>query len=51
MVGGMLTSTVLTLAVIPAVYSIWRERQLERVRRATRQMRSEVARPAHRLTA
>lgn len=28
MVGGMLTSTVLTLAVIPAVYSLWRERGL-----------------------
>ncbi|HEX3275651.1 MAG TPA: CusA/CzcA family heavy metal efflux RND transporter [Gemmatimonadales bacterium] len=28
MVGGMITSTVLTLVVIPAVYSLWRERQL-----------------------
>jgi Cu(I)/Ag(I) efflux system membrane protein CusA/SilA len=28
MVGGMLSSTVLTLVVIPAVYSLWRERQL-----------------------
>jgi Cu(I)/Ag(I) efflux system membrane protein CusA/SilA len=26
MVGGMITSTILTLAVIPAVYSLWRER-------------------------
>nr|MBA2627976.1 efflux RND transporter permease subunit [Gemmatimonadales bacterium] len=26
MVGGMITSTVLTLAVIPAVYSLWKER-------------------------
>jgi copper/silver efflux system protein len=26
MVGGMLTSTVLTLVVIPAVYSLWKER-------------------------
>ncbi len=26
MVGGMLTSAVLTLAVIPAVYALWRER-------------------------
>jgi Cu(I)/Ag(I) efflux system membrane protein CusA/SilA len=26
MVGGMLTSTVLTLLVIPAVYSLWKER-------------------------
>lgn len=27
-VGGMLTSTVLALAVIPGVYSLWREREL-----------------------
>jgi copper/silver efflux system protein len=27
MVGGMITSTVLTLIVIPVVYTIWRERQ------------------------
>ncbi|MDQ2667680.1 MAG: CusA/CzcA family heavy metal efflux RND transporter [Gemmatimonadota bacterium] len=26
MVGGMLTSTVLTLVVIPAIYSLWKER-------------------------
>jgi Cu(I)/Ag(I) efflux system membrane protein CusA/SilA len=30
MVGGMLTSTVLTLVVIPAVYSLWKERELVR---------------------
>ena len=30
MVGGMLTSTVLTLVVIPAVYSLWKERGLRR---------------------
>jgi len=28
MVGGMISSTVLTLVVIPAVYSLWRERTL-----------------------
>ncbi|HEV8495651.1 MAG TPA: CusA/CzcA family heavy metal efflux RND transporter [Gemmatimonadaceae bacterium] len=28
MVGGMISSTVLTLVVIPAVYSLWRERSL-----------------------
>jgi Cu(I)/Ag(I) efflux system membrane protein CusA/SilA len=28
MVGGMISSTVLTLVVIPAVYSLWRERAL-----------------------
>jgi Cu(I)/Ag(I) efflux system membrane protein CusA/SilA len=32
MVGGMISSTVLTLVVIPAVYSLWREWQLTRVR-------------------
>jgi Cu(I)/Ag(I) efflux system membrane protein CusA/SilA len=30
MVGGMVTSTALTLAVIPAVYYLWRRRQLNR---------------------
>jgi Cu(I)/Ag(I) efflux system membrane protein CusA/SilA len=30
MVGGMLSSTVLTLVVIPAVYSLWKEQQLRR---------------------
>ena len=28
MVGGMVTSTILTLVVIPAVYSLWREREV-----------------------
>jgi Cu(I)/Ag(I) efflux system membrane protein CusA/SilA len=28
MVGGMLTSTVLTLVVIPAIYSLWKERRI-----------------------
>jgi Cu(I)/Ag(I) efflux system membrane protein CusA/SilA len=28
MVGGMVSSAILTLAVIPAVYALWRERQL-----------------------
>ena len=28
MVGGMISSTVLTLVVIPAVYSLWKERQV-----------------------
>ena len=30
MVGGMISSTVLTLIVIPAVYSLWKERGLSR---------------------
>jgi Cu(I)/Ag(I) efflux system membrane protein CusA/SilA len=31
MVGGMISSTVLTLIVIPAVYSVWKERPLHAV--------------------
>ena len=34
MVGGMVSSTILTLVVIPAIYSLWREREL-RLARAT----------------
>ncbi|NJD69312.1 MAG: CusA/CzcA family heavy metal efflux RND transporter [Candidatus Methylomirabilota bacterium] len=30
MVGGMVTSTILTLLVIPAIYALWRSRQLQR---------------------
>jgi Cu(I)/Ag(I) efflux system membrane protein CusA/SilA len=30
MVGGMVTSTVLTLVVIPAIYLIWRRREIRR---------------------
>ncbi|MGE0161299.1 MAG: efflux RND transporter permease subunit [Gemmatimonadales bacterium] len=30
MVGGMVTSTLLTLIVVPALYSLWREWQMER---------------------
>jgi Cu(I)/Ag(I) efflux system membrane protein CusA/SilA len=29
MVGGMVTSTILTLVVVPALYAIWRERQIK----------------------
>jgi Cu(I)/Ag(I) efflux system membrane protein CusA/SilA len=29
MIGGMVTATVLTLLVIPAIYFIWRQRQLQ----------------------
>ena len=31
MVGGMISSTVLTLVVIPAVYSLWKERSLAQI--------------------
>jgi Cu(I)/Ag(I) efflux system membrane protein CusA/SilA len=30
MVGGMVSSTVLTLIVIPAIYSLWQEHRLRR---------------------
>jgi Cu(I)/Ag(I) efflux system membrane protein CusA/SilA len=33
MIGGMLSSTVLTLVVIPAVYSLWKEREVLRAGR------------------
>ena len=29
MIGGMVTSTVLTLAVIPAIYALWRGREVK----------------------
>lgn len=29
-VGGMISSTVLTLVVIPAIYSLWKEREVRR---------------------
>ena len=42
MVGGMITSTVLTLLVIPAIYSLWREREVEQLqRRVSRTKESE----------
>jgi Cu/Ag efflux pump CusA len=30
MVGGMVRSAVLTLVVIPAIYALWREREVQR---------------------
>lgn len=39
MVGGMITSTILTLVVIPAIYSLWKERELRH------QLRSPVPAP------
>jgi Cu(I)/Ag(I) efflux system membrane protein CusA/SilA len=37
MVGGMISSTVLTLVVIPAVYSLWKEREVRAARRPVQQ--------------
>lgn len=39
MVGGMISSTILTLVVIPAAYSLWKEWELGQARRV-------AARPA-----
>jgi Cu(I)/Ag(I) efflux system membrane protein CusA/SilA len=33
MIGGMISSTVLTLVVIPAVYALWKEREMARLAR------------------
>ena len=30
MVGGMVSTTLLTLVVVPALYALWRERQLSK---------------------
>jgi Cu(I)/Ag(I) efflux system membrane protein CusA/SilA len=30
MVGGMITSTILTLAVIPAIYGLWKSWEMKR---------------------
>ncbi|MEO5818373.1 MAG: hypothetical protein ABIT20_24090, partial [Gemmatimonadaceae bacterium] len=32
MIGGMVSSTILTLLVIPAIYSLWKERSIRPVR-------------------
>jgi hypothetical protein len=32
MIGGLITSTILTLEIVPAIYSIWRGRQVEWVK-------------------
>ncbi|UCC68593.1 MAG: efflux RND transporter permease subunit [Armatimonadota bacterium] len=32
MIGGLITSTILTLEIVPAIYSFWRQRQLPRGR-------------------
>ena len=43
MVGGMITSTILTLVVIPAIYSLWKERALIREARAAEAGREGLA--------
>jgi Cu(I)/Ag(I) efflux system membrane protein CusA/SilA len=48
MVGGMVSSTILTLVVIPAVYSLWKEWQLGR---AGRSQARQIAASASQLSA
>ena len=43
MVGGMVSSTVLTLVVIPAVYSLWKEWQLRRASANSSQVADNAA--------
>lgn len=43
MVGGMVSTTVLTLVVIPAIYSLWRERELRRGHRPIETVAEEEA--------
>jgi len=33
MIGGLITSTILTLEIVPAIYSFWRQRQIGRAAR------------------
>jgi Cu(I)/Ag(I) efflux system membrane protein CusA/SilA len=48
MVGGMVSSTILTLVVIPAVYSLWKEREVRRAFLLS--PRTPLAQPAPALT-
>jgi copper/silver efflux system protein len=43
MVGGMVSSTVLTLVVIPAVYVLWKERELRARATATSEVAADLA--------
>jgi Cu(I)/Ag(I) efflux system membrane protein CusA/SilA len=45
MVGGMVSATVLTLVVIPAIYSLWRERELRRGHRPIEAVAKEAPTP------
>jgi Cu(I)/Ag(I) efflux system membrane protein CusA/SilA len=46
MVGGMISSTVLTLAVIPALYALVKQWELGRISRSTPAVQAGAARPA-----
>lgn len=45
MIGGLVTSAFITLEVIPVLYTIWRQRQLERARRSGVPLAQIVGRP------
>jgi hypothetical protein len=45
MVGGMISSTLLTLVVIPAVYALWKEREVVSDARVTTSEWRESASP------
>jgi Cu(I)/Ag(I) efflux system membrane protein CusA/SilA len=42
MVGGMISSTILTLVVIPAIYSLWREWEVRRAEAKRAPLRTRV---------
>jgi len=46
MVGGMISTTILTLIVIPAVYSLWKEREVQKRVRAAAVLPGERLAPA-----
>ncbi len=45
MIGGMISSTILTLLVIPAIYSLWKEWEVRRSARAHEESRSHETAP------
>jgi len=45
MVGGMVSSTILTLVVIPAIYSLWKEREVRRAAERARRNDAEAGAP------
>ncbi len=46
MVGGLFTSTILTLEIIPAIYSIWRQRYLPELQEETAEGNAPTGAPA-----
>jgi Cu(I)/Ag(I) efflux system membrane protein CusA/SilA len=46
MVGGMASSTILTLVVIPAIYSLWKQREAH-APAAVEAARAELLAPVH----